>query len=208
MLIAACVACTGCGRSTLRLAHETHAFQPHEYGDIYRKWSRDLYIIPVDGVENVLTARATYLGHEFRWAYVVRVAYDLRLSPAERQELHESEFGAISRHHEFFVTVMSGLERSDELDPEKADWLVRLEDDRGRKVSPIEVAKVKKPTYTEVKSFEFDPLHRTAYRVTFPVLAEDNLPILSPETRYFSLTFSSSMGQGDMRWELVPDSEM
>ena len=95
-----------CAAPKVDLGRETHAFQPHEYQDVLARWTREFQILPLDGIENVLSARATYLSHEFRWAYVVRVADDLRLSPLERQDLHEQEFRALDKYHEFFVTVM------------------------------------------------------------------------------------------------------
>ncbi|MCP4603999.1 MAG: hypothetical protein GY847_26340 [Proteobacteria bacterium] len=190
-----------CSSPRVNMTRGPRSFQPYDYQNVFALWSRDFQVLPVDGIENVLTARATYLSHEFRWAYVVRVAHDLRLSPVERQELHDREFNALGKSHEFFVTVMSGVTGSDDLDPEKGTWLIRLEDDKGRKIAPTEILKVRKPSVSETKYFDYDKIQRTGYRITFPLIADDGRSILSESTQSFSLTFSSPLGQGNMRWE-------
>ncbi|MDJ0762223.1 MAG: hypothetical protein QNJ97_04465 [Myxococcota bacterium] len=190
-----------CAPPKVNMARGTRAFEPEDYRAVFTNWSREFHIIPVDGIENVLTARATYLGYEFRWAYVVRTAHDFRLSPAERYQLHEKEFGVLDKQHTFFITVMSGIKKSDDLSSETDQWQIRLEDDRGRQVAPTEIEEIRKPSITETTYFDFDPVHRTAYRITFPLLASDGAPILTPSATFFSLIFSSALGQGTMRWE-------
>ncbi len=191
----------GCSSARVNMDRGSRTFQPYDYQNVYSAWTREFKVLPVDGIENVLTATATFLSHEFRWAYVVRVAHDRKLSPTERQELHEQELQAVSERYEFYVTVMSGVPKSDDLDPEKGTWFIRLEDDRGRKVAPTEILEVRKPSLSEAQYFSFDKVHRTAYRISFPQVADDGQPVLTESTRFFSLTFSSALGQGDMRWE-------
>ena len=196
------VASSGCGSPPVSLASGPHSLQPSDYPEVLDRWSRDLSILPVDGIENVLTVRATYLSHEFRWAYVVRAAHDLKLSPTERQELHDREFSVLSKEHEFFVSVMSGVDGSDDLTPEEGPWRIYIEDDKGRRVAPVRVEEVKRPGAEDVKYFAVDSVHRKAYRLHFPPLTEDGHPILQSSTRYFSLAFASPLGQGTLRWDI------
>ncbi len=191
----------GCARPLVGMAMEPRSFEPSDYQEVFTTWSRDLYLYPVNGLHNVITARATYLSHEFRSAYVVRVAHDFRLSSAEHQDLLRSELQAQEENHEFFVTVMSGIKGSDELDPKEGPWHIHLEDDKGQKIAPIEVLEIKKPSANETKYFDFDVQQRKAYRIIFPVIAQDGQPILTKSTRFFSLMFSSALGQGDLRWK-------
>ncbi len=200
LLWAATVACSA---PRVNLGTEPHSFHPADYQRVFETWSRELRILPVDGIENVLTARATYLSHEFRWAYVVRVAHDLSMSPVERQTLQDREFLALQETHEFFITAMSGVKDSDDLSTEEGPWRIRLEDDRGRRISPLEIEEVEKPSAADVKYFAYDEVQRTAYRVRFPILANDGMPLLSEQTRFFTLLFFSPYGQGSLRWEVV-----
>ena len=190
-----------CVQPKVDVTREIRSFRPDQYQEVFDKWTREFQILPVDGIENVLTARATYLSHEFRWAYVVRVAYDLQLSPDERQELNGREFRALDQYNEFFVTVMSGISGSDDLDPQKNIWHIRLSDDRGQSLAPSAIEKIRKPTINEMKYFVFDKGQRTAYRIRFPAAAPGGRRIIAKSTRFFTLSFSSALGQSVLRWE-------
>jgi hypothetical protein len=189
-----------CGSPMVDIDEGQREIEPDDYPEFFERWSRDVHIIPVDGIDNVLTATATHLSYEFRWAYVVREAHDLRLSPGERQALHEREFGRLEQGHEFFITSMSGVGRAERLEPDEGPWELRLVDDKGRQVAPLSVEHIRKPTAAEVKYFEFDPVHRRACRALFPLAAGDGKPILSSDTRFYSLRFSSALGQSEATW--------
>ncbi|MBW2277792.1 MAG: hypothetical protein JRF63_09890 [Deltaproteobacteria bacterium] len=192
---------SGCGSPVVSIDEGQRDYEPADYAGIFERWSRDVHIIPVDGVENVLTATATHLSYEFRWAYVVREAHDFRLSSTERQALQEQQFGRLGEGHEFFVTAMSGVDRADRLEPEKGPWEIRLVDDQGRQAAPISIEELRKPTAAEIQYFDFDAVHRRACRVIFPLDADDGKPILSSSTRFYSLRFSSPLGQSEATWK-------
>jgi len=193
------VAC-GCGSPVVNIDEGQRDIEPVDYPEIFERWSRDILIIPADGVENVLTATVTHLSYEFRWAYVVRRAHDLRLSPGERQALHEQEFSKLDQGHEFFITATSGVRGADRLEPDEGPWEIRLVDDKGRQAAPISIEEIRKPTVAEAKYFDFDRVHRRACRVLFPLEADDGKPILSSSTRFYSLRFSSPLGQSEATW--------
>ncbi len=200
-LIAGSILWLGCSSPQVNMDRGTRSFQPYDYQEVFNTWSREFQILPVDGIENVLTARGTYLSREFRAAYVARVAHDLRLSSTERQELDDQQLRAGSESHEFFVTLMSGVSKTDDLDPEKGTWHIYLEDDSGRRVAPTSIEEIRKPSISETKYFGFDKAHRKAYRILFPLMTDDGSPLLTESTRFFSLAFSSALGQGTMQWE-------
>ncbi|MDD5306523.1 MAG: hypothetical protein PHU25_04300 [Deltaproteobacteria bacterium] len=200
-VLAACAAAASCGPPRVDMREGARNFEPADYQRVFETWTRDLSIIPVDGIENVLTVRVTYLGYEFRWGYVVKVAQDLRMSPAERQDLQDREFTALARGHEFFVSSMSAFKGVDNLAPDDGPWRVRLVDDRGRAVAPVSVEEVKHPETSAFQYFAFDLVHRTPYRIVFPRAFPDGEPVIGPATRFFTLAFSSPLGQGEVRWD-------
>lgn len=203
LLALSLVGASGCGSTLVDLGEGERDFKPADYQAVFERWSRELQILPVDGIENVLTARATHLSWEFRWAYVVKEAHDLRLSPAERQANNEREAARLAEGHEFFISVMSGIGDADHLDPEEGPWKIRLVDDRGRQVEPIVVEELRDPTAAEIQYFSLDPVHRRGCRVIFPLVASDGRPILSSATRFYTLRFSSAYGQGEVKWEIA-----
>lgn len=204
VLVGAVVLCA-CGSVTVDLSETERDFQPRDYRNVYERWTRGFRILPVDGIENVLSATVTHLSFEFRWAYVVKKAQDLRLSPSERQRLNDEQFSRLALGHEFFISCMSGIAGADNLDPDKGPWMIRLVDDRGRQVAPLEVTRARRPSAAEVRYFGFDSVQRRAWRLLFPLTADDGRPILHPEVRSYSLRFSSPHGQGEATYSAAAD---
>jgi len=200
-LIAIGFAAVGCTSPRVEMSPGPRAFQATDYQQVYDRWTREEQILPVDGIENVLSVRATMLSYEFRSAYAVKVGHDLGLTGAQRDELEREQLAAAAAGHEFFLSVMSGIKDADELEPEEGPWNIRLEDDRGRRVSPASIEKIRRPSTADLQYFGYDRLHRTGYRVRFPFLAQDGQPIIGENTQHFSLTFSSPLGQGALRWQ-------
>ena len=194
---------TACAAPKVDLAEGSRTYQPADYQDVFFKWSREKQSIPLDGGDNVLTVRATWLSYDFRWAYVVRMAHDFRLSPEERQQLHDEQFSPLDSHLEFFVTAMSSIKKADRLIPGEGPWRIRVEDDAGRQLVPDEVIEVRKPDHATVDQFYFNPNFRKAYRLRFPLTFEDGQPVLVEGTRFIKLTFSSTLGQLTLRWDFV-----
>ena len=194
-----------CAAPQVEIAEGPRTYQPADYQDIFFKWSREESIIPMDGANNVLTARATWKSYDFRWAYVVKVAHDYRLSPDERQLLRDEQFSALDAHLEFFVSATSSIKGADELVPGEGPWRIRLEDDAGRQLAAEEVAPLRKPDPAQLEQFHHNPHFRKAYQLRFPLTFEDGQPVLSAETRYIQLTFSSTLGQLTLRWEIAQD---
>lgn len=203
LLLAMATVALGCGAPRIDLSPAERELQPADYPRMFDIWTRNEQVLPIDGIDNVLTVSATMLSDEFRRAYVAKVAHDLRLSTAEREELSSQELVALERGHEFFITLMSGVNGADDLDPERGPWRLRLEDDSGRRVVPASVEEVRKPTTAETQYFSFLPKMRRAYRVVFPAVAEDGQPILMSGCRFFSLTFSSPLGNAALRWQTI-----
>jgi hypothetical protein len=198
------LALLACAKQQVNMGRGPHHIEPSDYRGFFATWSRTLRVLPIDGLENILTARATYLSHEFRHAYVVRVADDLKLTPAERERMLREEMGAIDRWHEFFVSLMSGVKGCEKLDPEDEVWTIRLKNDRGEEISPLEVIEIKRPTPNDIKYFGFDPSYRKAFRLRFPLTGDSGQPIIPPTTRYFDLSFATAYGTGVVRWEIGP----
>lgn len=179
-----------------------HRIEPGDYQKVLAVWSRTLRVLPKDGLENILTAKATYLSHEFRTAYVVRMADDLQLTDEERRREEAEQMAALMGGHELFVSLMSGVKDCDKLDPEDRVWTIRLKDDRGNEVAPLRVIEVERPTPNEIKYFAFDAGYRKAFRLLFPLTGDNGAPIISATTKHFDLSFATAYGAGAIRWEI------
>ncbi len=191
-----------CAPPAVNPSRTSTSASPHDYPDRFREWSRDIHVLPRDGLENILTARATYLSFRFREAYVERVSYDLGSTPAEKQQLRQAEMEALDKGHEFYVTAMSGVKNCDNFDPDTGPWTIRLKNDKGKEVAPVSVEKIAKPKPDSIKYFFFNPSFRKAYRIVFPLNAEDGSPMISSDAVFFELSFATAYGKSSARWEI------
>jgi hypothetical protein len=187
----------------VRLDRRPTGVQPDDYGLRFKEWSRDIRVIPFNGLENILTARATFLSFRFREAFVERYAADLDASPADKEKLRAEQAAGLDAGHEFFVTLMSAVKNCDNLDPVEGPWTLRLRNDQGKEAAPSAVEEIEKPKPEYVKYYDFNPAYRKAYKVTFPTTAADGAPLLPGDTRYFELTFANALGRGAARWEIA-----
>jgi hypothetical protein len=194
--------CISCTPPALDMGRTPEGITPHDYPDRFQQWSREIHVLPLDGLENILTARATYLGYRFREAYVERFSYDLNSTPTEKQALFASEMDALDKGHEFFVTAMSAVKNCDNLDPKTGPWTIRLKNDQGLEAAPVLIEKIEKPKPDSIKYFFFNPSYRKAYRIVFSLNAKDGAPLISTNTRSFELSFATAYGKSSARWEI------
>lgn len=192
----------GCSFAKVDISRRPSGARPEDYRARFDDWTRKIRVIPLDGLENILTADATYLSYLFKEAYVERFAYDLRSSPGDKARLRQAEMTGLDKGHEFFVTAMSAVKNCDKLDPEDGPWTIRLKNDRGAEVAPVSVEEIDKIKPFHVKYFFFNPAFRKAYRLTFPLTDENGEPIISEDTRFFELFFATAYGRGTARWEI------
>ena len=202
-VILAVLGATACTPPKADMGRTPSNVAPEEYQRRFEAFSRELRVMPFNGLENYLTARATYLSFRFREAYTARLSADMKLSAADRDVLVQDQAAALDAGHEFFVSVMSAVKGLGKLDLKEGPWMIRLTDDRGVSVAPTAIEEVDKAKPREMKYFAFNPSFRRAYRVRFPFTAQDGTPVISDETRFFELSFATAYGRGVARWEIL-----
>lgn len=162
---------------------------------IRRAWTRDASVVPVSGLENVLTMTATCLSPEFRAAYVARYARDYQLGPGDRAALLRAQQITAGRELQFFVTAFAGTEfrDADLSDPDRG-WRVLLVTAHGR-WAHTRLEKITHPTAVQRAYFPHAHPQRMAFLVGFP-------PVVTPEDRWFRLHVVSARGQAELEWQL------
>ncbi len=190
-----------CTQPKVTLHPSERHFNPADYEKVFENWSREIIVLPFNGMENVLTARATYRSHEFRRYYAARVAADLALTSTETAETEALEIAAMKEGHEFYVTLTSAVVDCKDLTPKEGPWTIRLKNDRGMVAAPIAVEEVQDPLPEDLKYYRFDSKLRKAYRIRFPMSGKDGTALLDDATQFFELSFASALGRDTARWE-------
>ena len=191
----------GCAQPRVSLHPSMRSIDPDHYEKAFESWSREISVLPFNGMDNVLTARATYRSHEFRRYFAARVSSDLVSTPEEKAALEAKELESMNEGHEFYVTLMSAVLDCDELAPDEGPWTIRLKNDRGDEVAPALIEEVENPLPQDAEYYRFDPKLRKAYRIRFPLKGDNGTPIIEKDTRYFELSFASALGRDSARWE-------
>ena len=86
-------------------------------------------------------------------------------------------------------------------------WLSYFAGDANAEVfaTPIEIIEIHRPDVPTSQYFYFDRMLRRAYRIRFPLNFKDGTPVVTSSTRFLQLTFSSAIGQADLRWDFGLD---
>ncbi len=192
-----------CKPMGVSLRHGPREYVSSDYQQVLKKWTRTEHLISFDRLDDLLTVTATYQSHDFRWAYVVRYAYDYQLTVAQRRSEFERELREADRYHEFFVALYSPKWDWSDLTDERAAWVVRMVDDLGNQTVPTSITPVRKPGALEQVYYPYATDWRRVYRIRFPTKKKDGTPVISPGTRWFGLRFAGPQGAEELRWHVI-----
>ena len=172
-----------------------------DYDAILKRWTRGDRLYSFQGVDDVLSADATFESWDFRWAYVIRYAEDYRLTIEQRRELLVGALEDARKYHQFYVALYGNKPREGDLTGDRPGWVVRLVDDKGNVTAPAQIVPIRKPGVLERTYFPYTTTWRTVYRLRFPV-ANGGSPALAPDATMAGLRFSGPLGSLELRWSL------
>jgi hypothetical protein len=172
-----------------------------DYDAIFKRWTRADRLYSFQGVDDVLSADATFESWDFRWAYVIRYAEDYRLTIEQRRELLVAALEDSRKYHQFYVALYGNRPREGELVGANPGWVVRLADDRGHVTAPEQILSIKRPGALERTYFPYTTNWRTVYRLRFPATTAAGASI-APDATLAALRFSGPLGNLELRWAL------
>ena len=192
----------GCAAPVVRLDEGPREYVATDYERVLRTWTREMELLSVDELDNVLSVTATYESWDFRWAYVARYAEDYRLTVDQRRALLERSLAETREHHQFYVALYAQRPKWSDLTSDNAAWIVRLIDERGSETAPSEIEAIKYPGAIERTYFPYTTPWRKAYRLRFPKAHADGRPTLSPQADWFGLRFAGAQGHDSLVWTI------
>jgi hypothetical protein len=201
-LAAGAAAVAACAVPPVRLEEGPREYVATDYKRVLDKWTREMELLNVDELDNVLTVTATYESWDFRWAYVTRYAEDYRLSVDQRRALLERSLAETRKHHQFYVALYAQRPKWSDLTVDKPAWTVRLIDDLGGETAPIEIEAIKRPGAIERTYFPYTTPWRSAYRIRFPTARADGRPTVSTAAEWFGLRFAGAQGNDKLVWQI------
>ena len=210
--LAAMVLASGCGPRgsavVVDLSQTPRSYAPSDYRTVLARWTRRALI--TRDFDTSLDVAATFKSHDFRWAYSVRYSAQYQLSTADQDKLLKQQLAELDAAYEFVVSAAAT--RFEWIDFQKKDsvWRIRLLDDRGHEVAPMEVRKLKTPV-AELEAF-FPPSTRsqpmasfyTTYLMRFPRKLPDGSPLDLEHAGKVTIRFAGVLGAAELNWVIKP----
>lgn len=205
LVLTLCVA--SCKPPPISLQPGPRTFSPDSYPEVWEAWTRAKEEFSWKELAHEIFVSATFESWEFRWAYVVRYAYDYSLTPATRDEMLQASLASSRQEHRFFVTL-SGMDfRESNLTDKTSAWRVLLIDPEGHQTSPALMERVRRPTAVDRVYFPQVNSWRQTFRLTFPAVDADGRRTIPDSAQFVVLRFTGARGRADLRWDLRPRSD-
>jgi hypothetical protein len=192
------------------MSQSPRSYAPSDYREVLGRWTRRALI--TKDFDTTLDVAATFRSHDFRWAYAVRYSAQFQLSSADQDKLLKQQLAELDSAYEFHVSAAAT--RFEWIDFQKKDsvWRVRLLDDRGRELAPMEIRKLKTPE-AELEAF-YPPSRRsqtvasfyTTYLIRFPRKLPDGTPADLEHAGKVTLRFAGVLGAAELNWVVKPAS--
>jgi len=204
LLVVGIGAASGCKQPKISMQPGARTFTPESYIRVWEAWTREKESFSWKELAHEIHVGATFESWEFRWAYVVRYAYDYSLKPEARDEMLDASLASSRQEHRFFVTL-SGMDfRESNLAGKTSAWRVLLIDPAGNQTVPVLMERVKRPTAVDRVYFPQVSPYRQTFRLTFPAVEANGRKTIPDGAKFMVLRFTGARGRADLRWDLQP----
>lgn len=204
LLVVAALTSLGCKQHQISMQPGARTFTPDSYISVWEAWTRDKESFAWKQLAHEIFVSATFESWEFRWAYVVRYAYDYSLEPAARDEMLQASLASSRQEHRFFVTL-SGMDfKESNLAGKTSAWRVLLIDPEGNQTVPALMERVRRPTAVDRVYFPQVNPYRQTFRLTFPAVDAQGRKSIPDGAEFVVLRFTGARGRADLRWQLQP----
>ena len=156
-----------CSSRIITLETGPRSLTPDDYEDVYESWTRNDQDFEWTLLDDVLHVTATFESWEFRWAYVIRYAYDHAIDADAREIMLRATLADARDNHRFFVTVAGSDFREQNLAGRESAWRVLLVDPDGMQTEALEIERIRRPSAADEIYFSSITPQRQAFRLVF-----------------------------------------
>ncbi|MBA3397321.1 MAG: hypothetical protein H0T89_32140 [Deltaproteobacteria bacterium] len=187
----------GCGATAGSVAlTDAWPATPPDYGDTTATWTRSATLNT--GYQEALELAATFKSPEWRAAYAARDAKNRGLTGAAFDQRMAQAQADAAGPYEFELLVTTWDRRENDLDRGKRSvWRVRVLDEQGMEVEPLEIVRDKRSEGVLKSEFPAFGKFSIAYIARFP----REKALLGPDVKQLRLHMSSSRGHVQLVWK-------
>ncbi len=199
LLVALLLVACGAPNPPVRLTEEWPA-TVGDYEEVTEMWTRSARMR--GEYQEALEVAATFKSPEWHAAYAERDSSARALVGEARDQRIAQGKAESAGPYEFEVMLTTWDRRENDLDRGiKSIWKVRMLDESGLEVEPLEVIKDKRPPVIVRTEFPAFGQFATAYIVRFP----RTKPLLGPGVQKLRMRLSSARGGVDLIWATSND---
>jgi hypothetical protein len=172
-----------------------------DYNQALKAWTRSGSIYRKFGTELLVTA--TYQSLPFREAYVTAYARAEQMNESQKETLWQRQLAEAGEAHEFLVAAYVPESEAADLANPAAGWRLYLETDRGDRVSPQDLRRIRKITPSITGFYPYvAPAWAKVFKVRFPTRNPGSgEPFPGPGDQTLSLVITSPFGMVRLIWQ-------
>lgn len=183
------------------VAHTQAAADQSDYNQALKAWTRSGSIYRRFGTELLVTA--TYQSLPFRESYVSAYAQAQQLTQEQKEALWQRQLAEAGESHEFLVAAFVPESEATDLANPASGWRLYLEADRGDRVSPQDLRRVRKITPFITGFYPYVTPWAKVFKVRFPTRNPGSGdPFPAPGDQTLSLVITSPSGMARLTWQL------
>ncbi|HSK04201.1 MAG TPA: hypothetical protein VK932_23270 [Kofleriaceae bacterium] len=195
LCLLAAAACGAAAPPPVRLVEEWPTTPRGDYEDVTARWTRKASMRGT--YQEALEVAATFKSPEWRAARAEKDADARGLEGEARAQRIAQARAEAAGPYELQLMIVTWDRRESDLERgAKSVWRVRLLDEQGFEIEPLEIVKDKRPPFIIREEFPAFGDFATAYLVRFP----RTKPLLGPDVRQLRLRLSSARGGVSLIW--------
>ena len=171
-----------------------------DYNQALKAWTRSGSIYRKFGTELLVTA--TYQSLPFREAYVTAYARAEQMNESQKETLWQRQLAEAGEAHEFLVAAYVPESEAADLANPASGWRLYLEADRGDRVSPQDLRRIRKITPFITGFYPYVTPWAKVFKVRFPTRTPGSgEPFPGPGDQTLSLVITSPFGMVRLIWQ-------
>ncbi|MBI5893673.1 MAG: hypothetical protein HZB79_08505 [Deltaproteobacteria bacterium] len=173
-----------------------------DYSDILSQWTKSKKVY--ENLETKLYIYATYKSWQWRDAYIDEYAKRYMMDALQKENILAREKEINERFNEFFLSIYTPEIKWNDFDKKDSIWSIYLEDDKGERVSPLEITRVDENNPLVREFFPHMDLWSFGYIVRFPkYLPTGKEPFPSSASKSMKLIITGAVGKTQLEWRLI-----
>lgn len=171
------------------------------YFTVLNQWTKNQKVY--ENLETKLYVYATYKSWQWRQSYIDEYVKRYMMDALQKENIIAREKETDEKFNEFFLSIYTPDLKWNDFDKKDSIWNIYMEDEKGERVSPIEITKVDENNPIIREFFPYMDLWSYGYTVKFPkYMPAGKEPFPSPSSKSIRLIITGAAGKAKLEWKM------